>query len=141
MCNLPVLVTKVREGQDSDSSDGKRSPIEAKVRLKDDDLKQVVGQAVVSSFINHSRHPNQTAMIPSIGLAKGEIVAALYDCRSDILLVLHPPIEWFSTGRKLFDVGGLVVLWALLHHKLFVKEKTCKSFGPTLVYIVAQRPI
>ena len=51
------------------------------------------------------QHLHQTAMVPSIGLAKGQMVAALYDCRSNVLLVLHLAREWFSTGRKELNVG------------------------------------
>ena len=38
LCNLPVLAVRLRKEQDSESSDGARSMIEAKVRFKDDDL-------------------------------------------------------------------------------------------------------
>ena len=126
ICNIPVLTTSV--SRDTDSSDGATSTLEEKVKFVDDDLKQVVGHAVVASFINKNRHPHHNSMTPSVGLAKGELIMAAYDCTSDVLLILHPPVEWFSLATQSYDAVGLVTLWAFLHHRLFVKRKTCVSF-------------
>jgi hypothetical protein len=41
-------------------------------------------------------------------------------------------VEWFSVGKKKFDIRGLATLWILLHHKLFTSEKTCLSFQQAL---------
>ena len=51
---------------------------------------QIVGYAVVHSFICAQRHPNNNAMVPAICFAaeSGECCAAMYDCKQDILLLI-----------------------------------------------------
>ena len=130
ICNLPVLVSIIcRESEeDSDSLDGTRSPIKAKVKLRYADFKQVVGQAVVASFVNHNWHPVHIPMVPSVGVVQGELRAALYNCISDTLFVLYPSMEYFSVARKKFSIGGIRALWLLLHHKIFLNREMCKFF-------------
>ena len=74
------------------------------------------------------RHPRHNSMVPAVGLAKGELLVAAYDCSTDVLLVVHPAMEWFSMATQTYDIGGLVVLWGLLHHWLFLRETVCAAF-------------
>ena len=73
------------------------------------------------SFIHANRHPAQNALIPALGISggSGEFIAALYDCRRDVLLHLKP-VVWFHEGR--FMESAIFLLWLFLHHKIFLSR-------------------
>ena len=91
--------------------------------LKEDDIDQVIGHAVVASFVHHKRHPQQNPLIPSVGISsEGGVIAALYDCQSDVLLSRPPEVTWLNRQDRTLDRCGVVLLWLLLHHSLFLKR-------------------
>ena len=102
LCDVtPVVNMPFKDYTDSDSdsvrSFGGKVTVEAKrSSLNFSDLNQIVGHAVMMSFIHHRRHPSQGPAVPTIGIScgSGEFNAALYDCVNDILLRLHPVIWW-----------------------------------------------
>ena len=127
LCDDVTIVTPKsgadQDAADSDASGGRKTPVEGKnITFCPADLHQVVGQAVVTSFVHNSRHPNQLPLTPSVGIASGNIIAALYDCMKDVLITLHPPVEWFSIANERCNPVGIVVLWALLHHSLLLNK-------------------
>ena len=90
-----------QDDQDSDAFSGGKTTIEAKVKsLEIAELNQVTGHAVMMSLIHANRYPAQNALIPALGISggSGEFIAALYDCRRDVLLHLKP-VVWFHEGR------------------------------------------
>ena len=102
-----------------------------KSQLEITDINQVVGHAVIMSFIHHIRHPLQCTMVPAIGIScSGHFAAVLYDCESDILLHLHP-VMWWDHSTYQFVETGVTLLWLLIHHSLFLTNheinSTCKS--------------
>ena len=47
----------------------------------------------------------------------------MYDCKADVLLQLKDPQPWvYTAALGEFNIEGLVILWALLHHRLFLKK-------------------
>ena len=119
-----VVVTNTTEDEDdsdSDVSSGGKATCEAKrVNLGLGDLNQVTGHSVVMSFVHFNRHPDQNSLVPAIGICGKfrEFVASLYDCHRDVLLYLHP-VQWLNSSGS-FDESAIVLLWLLLHHKLFL---------------------
>ena len=103
--------------------------MEAKQYFQIHDLDQVVAQAVLSSFIHHNRHPDQYALVPAVGISavEGHVLAVLFDCQFDVLLTsLEVPwLSWFNLDE---DRGGglaiprVIILWLLLHYRLFLKS-------------------
>lgn len=77
------------------------------------DIMQVCRQSVVASFIAKNLHPQQLSLTPTIGLAKGELMATMYDCTSDVLLMLFPPLQWILPVQSIYEPAGLVILWAI----------------------------
>ena len=47
-------------------------------------------------------------------------MAVLYDCREDILLTSER-VSWLEVDDQQLSRPGIVLLWLLLHHKLFMK--------------------
>lgn len=125
---LSVAHMATSDGSESEESSGGKSPLEAKREFLARDLHQIIGQAVVMSFIHHNRHPKQPSIVPSVGIAGSELMAAMYDCKRDLLLLLQPPICWFSPHDKKCIPAATVALWALLHHQLLLKESVLRQF-------------
>ena len=94
------------------------------------ELNQVVGHSVVMSFIHSNRHPEQNSLIPALGISGKDrtIIASLYDCHMDILFHLHP-VLWLNEDGT-FTESVVVLLWLLLHHKLFL----CKLIDSCISY-------
>ena len=136
LCDVtPVVNMPFEDDTDSDSnSSGGKVTVDAKrYSLNFSDLNQIVGHAVVMSFIHHRRHPSQGPAVPAIGIScgSGEFNAALYDCVNDILLHLQPIIWWDQKNNE-FDEAAVTLLWLLINHKLFftdccVTDAACKA--------------
>lgn len=123
---VPLRISSSDDSDDdysSESSSGGKSIPEAKVRLVDKVLHQIIGEAVVMSFIHRKRHPQHMVLAPSVAIAAtGEFSAALYDSNKDFLFTLPPRLCWLDITSKSYQKSGLVVLWVLLHHKLFFNQ-------------------
>lgn len=137
MCGIvPVkAMVNTEDMDDSDSSTtssrsfrSSRSMMEAKSNSANADLMHITGQSVVSLYLCQNRHPKHCRWCHLLGLAKGDLIAAIYDCKSDILLVLFPKIQWVSVVQSTFVRIGLVVLWLMLHHKFFVDKEVVVQF-------------
>ena len=55
-------------GAESDVSSGTKSIIEGKCDFTRSDLNQLIGEAVVMSYIHYKRHSNQPRLVPALGL-------------------------------------------------------------------------
>ena len=123
---VPLRISSSDDSDDdysSESSSGGKSIPEAKVRLVDKVLHQIIGEAVVMSFIHRKRHPQHMVLAPSVAIAAtGEFSAALYDSNKDFLFTLPPRLCWLDITSKSYQKSGLVVLWVLLHNKLFFNQ-------------------
>ena len=90
-------------------------------------MNQVVGHAVVTSFIHKYRHKAL-----SLSCETGEFVA-FYDYIDDILLHLLP-IKWNNYSELCtFDEGGNTLLWLIVHHRLYLSNNTIEDYNPTLL--------
>lgn len=125
------------ESSDSESSVGGKAVIEGKRRLEGTTkFDQIVGYAVVHSFIRAQRHPDDNAMASAICLAaeSGECWVAMYDCKQDILLLIDP-MSWLppsSDSPPMLNEATIVLVWLILNHYLFLKllspqPDKCKS--------------
>ena len=108
---------------DSEQAAGTKTTYEAKKTFSMDDVDQIVAQSVVSSFIHNNRHPEQNPLIPSVGISTFErkVMAVLYDPNLDVLLI-SSKIKWLEEEEQCFSKPGVVFLWLLLHHQLFLKS-------------------
>ena len=96
----------------------------AKLAFSPTDTDQLVGHAMVASFIHSNKHPDQNALAPALGISNGigaEVKAILYDCREDVMLHISP-LLWIDFSSKRFVEDGILVLWLLLHHRPFLKN-------------------
>ena len=103
------------------------TPVEAKARnFSFSMLNQVVGQAVVASFIQRNTYPRMNSLVPAVGISGcGSMTAAMYDCKHDILLHFHKntkcTCEYINKVTGQYYKEAVVLLWLLLHHQLFLK--------------------
>ena len=88
-----------------------------------DAVHQVSAEAVVSSFIHNNRHPEQNPLVPAVGIAmlEGCVMSAMYDGKLDILLT-SSKVRWLETDERHLVKTGVVFLWLLLHHQLFLRN-------------------
>ena len=94
ICNIIVSQPNGKANEDGGKETphgGTETPAEAKAReftLKT--LNQVVGQAVVASFIQHNTYPRMNPLVPAIGISGcGSMTATMYDSEHDVLLHFH----------------------------------------------------
>ena len=123
----PVSIIRgstIEDNSDSESelSAGGKTVCEAKKEFDYRDMDQLVAQAVVSSFISKTRHRDQNSLIPAVGLSliEGELVVAMYDSNLDILLT-SDPVQWLDMEMRRLTGPGIVFLWLVLHHRLFLR--------------------
>ena len=132
----PRPESRESESSDSESSVGRKAVVEGKRWLGGTSMfDQIVGYAVVHSFIRAQRHPDDNAMVPAICLAaeSGECWVAMYDCKQDILLLIDP-MPWLpsSDSPPMLNEATIVLVWLILNHYLFLKllgpqPDKCKS--------------
>ena len=118
-----------RSDSESEQSTGGKTVYEAKQDLGGKDVDQLVAQVVVSPFIHKKRHKEQNTLTPAVGLSMldGSLVAAMYDSKLDILFT-SDQVQWLDMDKQGLSVQGVVFLWLLLHHHLFLRELAdCKD--------------
>ena len=109
---------------DDDESAGAKTPIEMKMdSWHYQNMNQVLGNAVVYSFVANTRHPRLNPLVPVLGLSgtRGQLVIAAYDARCDVLIYSNP-ITWLDLRSSSFRLEGLLILWLALHHRLFLRQ-------------------
>ncbi len=94
-------------------SDGMSVLVEAKLTVCERNLPQIYATAVVSSFTDKNRH-KRNGFTPAILLGRNYIVAALYDCSNDVLLVSEL-LEFVSDQTAV--VTGVFFLWILINSR------------------------
>ena len=122
------------DGSDSDSESwGGKVTCEAKQSFKGNFFDQVLGHAVVSSFIHFNRHPSQNSLIPALAISGvgGEVAAVIYDCCRDVGLKLGP-IQWLDVQNRCLVSEGLFLMWLLLHHRIFLMKLSERATFPTV---------
>lgn len=72
---------------------------------------QAIATCIAFSFVYHSRQPNLT-LIPTILTSNEDFVVFLYDSEKDVFLKCGLP----------WEQKYLLVLWAVLNHKLFLNS-------------------
>ena len=124
MCRgTPVMNMTHRDDEES-SSAGDVTSLDAKRNSSAMKMDQVIGHAVVMSFTMHNRHPAKNPLYPALLLSGcgGTLGISLYDCKRDVLLHTGEFISWIDVDDECFKEVGVVVLWATLHHRLFLKS-------------------
>ena len=118
-------VSHIHDDSDSDSeaSSGGKTTCEAKKTFSPSELDQLMAQAVVSSYVHYNRHPEQNPLVPALGFScmDGLLLAVVYDCTTDTMLQLLP-LPWIDMPKRRLVQHGVVVMWLLLHHRLFLKQ-------------------
>ena len=104
----------VSEDEGSVQSDGTSTVVEGKVMSKEANLPQAVGTCVVASFTAKARHPEQSALVPTVLIDEKLFRVCLYDCDHDVLLI--------STSKPLATKGtlsrsGMAFLWLVINHR------------------------
>ena len=110
--------------EEGDSS-GSKTPVEMKIAFGRPNINQVLGNAVIFSFVQQKRHPTTNPLVPVMGISgnEGSVLFAAYDARSDILL--HSvPTTWLDFRSNQFNLTGLFFMWLGLHHRIFLRRTT-----------------
>ena len=112
---------------ESEHSSVSKTVYEAKKEFCGANIDQLTAQAVVSSFVHNKRHPDQNPLVPAVGISTldGYMVSIMYDCKLDVLLT-SSLIKWLDIDDKRLVKSGVVLLWLVLHHRLFLRELECK---------------
>ena len=109
-----------------EDSSGSKTPVEMKMSaFGRPNINQVLGNAVIFSFVQQKRHPTTNPLVPVMGISgnQGSLPFAAYDASSDILL--HSvPTPWLDFRSNQFNLTGLFLLWLGLHHRLFLRRTT-----------------
>lgn len=83
---------------------------------------QAIAQTIVFSFTQRERHPNlREIFIPNILVSPKELRVFMYDSDNDIL-IYSPPLDIFQDDTGVLNVYSIIVLWMVLHYKLFCEE-------------------
>ena len=118
-----VVVESVDEGDevevDTDSdeshtSDGATTNLEAKVLYSVANLPQVITTCVVSSFTEKNCHPDKQALLPTILMDQNQFRVCLYDCEKDVLLISDYKLLATKGG---LSSSGLAFLWLVINHR------------------------
>lgn len=88
--------------------------IEGKEEIKDANLSQLIGIAVVSSFTEFASNSMLNPMMPTIMIDHNCFLICLYDCVNDILMVSEKML--LCDDGKL-DNASVSTLFAFLNHK------------------------
>ena len=111
--------TNVRGPNQTSSGSTPGDTIEAKLNTQPNHITQIVGESVISSFIESNLHPELNPMIPSIIIDGQKFGVSIYDKENDLLL-LGWDIPWLTENddsELQLDEVGVVILWAMLHHR------------------------
>ena len=122
MSGMPVCACQENE-DDVTASPGDRIIVEGKLKWDEAARAQCMGHATILLFTMNTRHPTLNPLVPALAITKHCLMASLYDCKADVLLELQYPETWLYTADKgTFDDRGLVILWVLLHYRLFIRQ-------------------
>ena len=83
---------------------------------------QLIGQTIMFSYTQKKRHPDFNAAVPGIAIDAKRFRIVIYDCDKDCLILSKEPIQYRKNKNKFYDVAGIVLLWAVLHHREVLKK-------------------
>ncbi len=106
-----VSIGEDYEDEDEDS-DGSSLVMEMKAKIKQDS--QSIGSVVLSSFIEHNRHPSLNPLVPCILINCSTLKVFLYDCISDVLLISEGVS--FREGDVVKE-ECILFLWLFVNHR------------------------
>lgn len=86
-----------------------------KRNIQDKKKSQTVGTCVLSSFTDHSNHPNLNPMVPSALISCKTIIVCCYDCVKDVLLVSEE--VQLLEDSNLFKLSTLMFMWLFINHR------------------------
>lgn len=119
-----TLIGSKDELSDTELS-GAKTLVEAKLgQLGGRYLNQIMGNTVTYGFIHQNHHPQHNPLVPIVSVSSGNgslIIVMMYDHTLDVLIYTHPQIQLNRNSGKLM-AEGIVLLWLVLHHSLFLKR-------------------
>ena len=88
--------------------------------LKVCSLYQIVGNVVTYSFAHHNKHGKQNPLVPIIGLSgySGQVMVALYDAVTDVLVYTEPRVFIDPYGDYFDNVGIAIIKLPFLRTSL-----------------------
>ena len=95
-------------------SPGQGTGIEGKINLQESHIGQTVARAITYAHIQNRRHPQNNKLIPTLNVSSDGFYAIFYDSEKDYLLHSEA-FHW--------NVASIVILWAILNHRLFCSHE------------------
>ena len=105
----------------SQSSAGDGVGIEFKRKVTKTCISQAAAEAIVCSFVHHSRHKHQSPLVPILLLDGKSFYIVMYDCVDDVLLISD---EVTIVKRRRALRSRILLLWMILHYQVILKETT-----------------
>ena len=79
-------------------------------------LPQVITTCVVSSFTESTLHPDKQALVPTILIDQNQFRVCLYDCETDVDVLLISEPKLLATRGEL-SRSGMAFLWLVINHR------------------------
>lgn len=109
-------VFQISDGDD----EGDSLIMEARLRMEEANLPQVIGMAIISSFTEFCNHRDSNPLVPTILINGSHYIIIMYDSVHDLLLISNQ-IEYVE--REGF---GRLALWLTINHRKFLQGfKAC----------------
>ena len=106
-------VPLISDPQDELETDGASTSLEMKRRAQK--LSQVIGTAVLSSFVGNNRHPELNPLVPCILLNCCTAQYVFYDCINDVLLISEK-VDLFDDHNRVSGQAKFI-LWLIINHR------------------------
>ena len=124
---------------DDEDTEGDRqrqlTKLEFKKRVNPPDKVQAISQAIVCGWMEYNRHKakRKSPYIPFIYIDKQEYLFFIYNPELDSLISSANYIKYFyekappDLPKDIYS--GVFILWIILHHRLFFREKILGGFN------------
>ena len=108
-------------GSDSEDSNGETIIVEAKKKIKNINMSQLISMSVVSSFVEHNLHNELNPLVPSLMIDNEWIVLCLYDCVQDYLIISEKISLYDVTDvtdvTDVISKSTLLLIWIFINHR------------------------
>lgn len=103
----------LNDSEEEPETDGTSTCLELKRASKR--LSQVIGSAVLTSFIGNRLHPQLNALVPCILLNCISTQYIFYDCVKDVLLISEKVDLYDDHGRV--SQQAMLIMWLVINHR------------------------
>ena len=88
---------------------------------------QTIAQTIVFSLLQKQIYPNfQHHLVPNILISPERIQIVMYDAENDVLLCSNN-IKLFVHDEFCFKPGILIIIWMVLHYRMFCRGLSVKT--------------